>query len=106
MPKGGSSYINLRRVLPARLSWDRWWSLGEVRLKLSEQLLSVVGQVQVDMLLLESASEPFDKDIVGGAAPPIATDAAVSLQQHLPISWASELITLVGDEDLRGWGLS
>ena len=61
---------------------------------------AVVG-LQVDLLILQTAPQPFDEDIVDPPALAVHADAdAVSLK-HRGECLAGELTALIGIEDLR-----
>ena len=75
--------------------------VGKVRVKLVEEVLAVVGRIQVDVLPFDRAPAVSDEGIIGGPAPAVAADAAAGGQQGLFIGQASKLAALVRVEDER-----
>ena len=65
------------------------------------QRLAGIECMQVNVLMLEGPSEPFDKDIVLAAAPSVHADGHVVVRQHLGEGITGELSPLVGIEDCR-----
>ena len=67
-------------------------------------VVAVVSRVEVGVLPLDRAPEALDEGVVGGAAPPVAADAAAGLSQGLLVGPAGKLAALVGIKAVRGRG--
>ena len=74
---------------------------AEISLKPCLQICNVVLGVQVDMLVLHRAPEPFDKDVVHPSSPSVHADRNVVCLQDAGEFFAGELTPLIGVKDLR-----
>lgn len=78
---------------------------GEVRGEDPPQLVSILGAVEINALLLHVAPEPFDEGVVRCAALTIHADPDAFLEQCTGELLAGELAALVRVEDLRSGAL-
>ena len=68
--------------------------------------MAIVSRIKVNVLPFDCAPEALDEGIVGRAAPPVAADAAASVQQGLLKGGAGKLATLVGVKNVGSRGLA
>ena len=75
-----------------------------VELEVGGDTLPRLGHVlvgfEVDLLVLETAPEPFDEDVIGKAAAAVHADGNPMGAQHAGEVVVGELAALVGVEDL------
>jgi hypothetical protein len=74
---------------------------GDPRADAGVRVTAVDVALEVDVLMLERAPQPFDEDVVHPAAAAIHRDAHTGGYQHAGEGCAGELAALIGVEDLR-----
>src|SRR5271168_5575479 len=75
-------------------------TVGGCRTRALPRLGHVLVGLEVDLLVLETAPEPFDEDVIGKAAAAVHADGNPMGAQHAGEVVVGELAALVGVEDL------